>query len=89
MALQLIRNHYIQMEIEKKHSPAKYVKAHLHLANFSHANDTIRWQMLPFQSPFEENEIWINCKAPVFCLLKIISFLIIRKSAENLKLLNF
>ena len=41
--------------------------------------------MLSFQSPFEENEMWINCKAPIFCLLKIISFLIIAKSAENLK----
>ena len=48
------------------------------------ANGTFCWPMLSFQSPFEENQIWINCKAPIFFLLKIFSFLIIRKNAENL-----
>ena len=38
-------------------------KADLHSANFRRTNDTFRWEMLSFQSPFEENEIWIICKA--------------------------
>ena len=66
-----------------------YVKADLHSASFSRANNTFRWRMLSFRSSFEDNETWINCKAPIFCLLKIISFLIITKSVENLKLLWF
>ena len=45
--------------------------------------------MFSFQSSLEENAIWINFQAPTFCLLKIISLLIITKSAENLKLLWF
>ena len=32
------------------------------MANFSPANEIFCWWMLSFQSPFEENEIWINCK---------------------------
>ena len=42
------------------------VKVDLHSANFSRANDTFRWRLLSFQSPFEANEIWIFCKAKSF-----------------------
>ena len=41
-------------------------KVDFHSANFSCGNDTFRWRMLSFQSPFEANEIWIICKAPCF-----------------------
>ena len=34
--------------------------------NFICANDTFRWWMLSFQSPFEKNKIWIICKAICF-----------------------
>ena len=47
------------------------------------------WLANAFESSFEENEIWINFKVPIYCLHKIISFLIITKTAENLKLLWF
>ena len=56
-------------------------KANLHSANFSRANGTVRWRMLSFRSPFEENEIWIISKATYFK-----KKLIITKSAENSKL---
>ena len=39
------------------------LKADLHSANFNRVNDTFRWRRLSFQSLFEENEIWIICKA--------------------------
>lgn len=39
-----------------------YLKADPHLASFSRANDTFRCWLLSFQSPFQENEIWIICK---------------------------
>ena len=41
-------------------------KVDFHSANFSCVNDTFRWRMLSFRSPFEANEIWIICKAPCF-----------------------
>ena len=41
-------------------------KMDLHSANFSCANDALRWRMLSFQSPFEANEIWIICKTTCF-----------------------
>ena len=47
----------------------------------------LRWIFIlriSFVRMAEENEIWINWKALIFCLLKIASFLIITKSAENL-----
>ena len=44
----------------------KPVKADLHSANFSRANDTFRWRMFSFLSPFENNEIWIIRKATCF-----------------------
>ena len=53
-----------------------------HSANFSLASDTFYWRMLSCQSPSEENEIWIICKAICF-------FETITKDAENLKLLWF
>ena len=42
------------------------IKADLHSANFSRANDTFHWRMLSFQSRLEVNEIWIICKATCF-----------------------
>ena len=42
----------------------KSIKADLHSTNFSRANNTFRWRMLSFQSPFEENEIWIKFVKP-------------------------
>ena len=59
----------------------------LHLANFSCANGRFCWRVLSFQSACKDNEIWINWKVPIFCLLKAISFLIVTKSSENLYLL--
>ena len=43
----------------------KSLKADLHLVDFSRANDTFRWRMLSFQSPFEENEIGLFVKPHV------------------------
>ena len=42
------------------------LKVDHNLANFSRANDTFLWRILSFQSSFEENEIWIICKATCF-----------------------
>ena len=49
--------------VSKRGSP---LKADLHSANFSRANDTFRWRRLSFQSSLEANEIWIICKAKCF-----------------------
>ena len=42
------------------------LKFDLQSANFNRTNDTFRRGMLSFQSPFEANEISINCKATCF-----------------------
>ena len=64
------------------------LKKGLYSANFSRANDTFPRWMLSFQSPFEQNEIWIICKV-TWSDIKIINFLIVTKSAESSNLLWF
>ena len=51
---------------KKKQIPPGNLKADLHSANFSRVNETFRWRILSFQSPFEADEIWIICKATCF-----------------------
>ena len=61
------------------------LKADIHSANFSRANDKFPGRILVFQFPNEENEIWINCKTPIVRLLKTISFSNHNKMRSDMK----
>ena len=65
------------------------LKADLHLASFSRANDTFRWRMLFLSLHLMRMKLGLTVKPQSSVYSYVISFLIVTKSAEYLKLFFF